>query len=61
MPMYSYACTACGASSNIFKSLAKLDRVEECGDCSQPMQRVLAPVPALIHKGTPRFHKEPGK
>lgn len=47
MPIYRYKCPTCSAQRDVFKTVAQLDRKEECLKCSFPMNRQIC-APAVL-------------
>jgi putative FmdB family regulatory protein len=47
MPLYDYKCATCGRKKAIFLKLAELDSIQECPQCSFPMNRLIS-APAVL-------------
>jgi putative FmdB family regulatory protein len=47
MPLYDYKCATCGRGKAIFLKLAELNNVQECPNCSFPMNRLIS-APAVL-------------
>jgi putative FmdB family regulatory protein len=55
MAVYSYQCKSCSHTEDVHKPIAEYQRQEPCPKCQQPMERLIAPIGAVIFKG-PGFY-----
>ena len=52
MPIYEYGCIKCGWVIDIAQSIDKRDEAPKCGDCDEPMKRIVSAGVGAIFKGT---------
>lgn len=44
MPTYTYRCLNCGAQGDAMRAISQRNDVLDCGDCGEPMQRIIGRV-----------------
>jgi len=49
MPVYEYACDACGVREDVVKSMSEFDRDEICPKCGEPMRKCLSACMPRVH------------
>lgn len=42
MPLYTYACAACGSRQDLFAKIVERNKLTQCPNCSEPMERLVS-------------------